>query len=119
MRLFEPKVAKNSQLKFFCDFCDYGCNKKADFNKHLLTRKHNSNRIRTAGSNLVRIWFGSGPGRFENRTKFEPLVLIWFEFGSRRAAARTTNEPKMNQAPGAPVASTWPQLGLFLASTWP
>jgi len=53
MRLFEPKVAKNSQMKFFCEFCDYGCNKKADFNKHLLTRKHNSNRIRTEKSQLV------------------------------------------------------------------
>jgi hypothetical protein len=53
MRLFEPKVAENFQWKFFCNFCNYGCCKKADFNKHLLTRKHNSNRIRTEKSQLV------------------------------------------------------------------
>lgn len=53
MRLFEPKVAENFQWKFFCNFCNYGCSKKADFNKHLLTRKHNSNRIRTEKSQLV------------------------------------------------------------------
>ena len=31
-----PKVAKN----FICEKCDYKCNKKSDYNKHLMTAKH-------------------------------------------------------------------------------
>ena len=31
-----PKVAK----KFICEKCDYKCNKKSDYNKHLMTAKH-------------------------------------------------------------------------------
>ena len=30
------KVAK----KFVCEKCDYSSNKESDYNKHLLTRKH-------------------------------------------------------------------------------
>jgi hypothetical protein len=32
-----PKVA----TKFFCEKCNYICSKKSDFDKHLLTAKHN------------------------------------------------------------------------------
>ena len=35
---FSPKVAK----KYMCEKCDYMCNKKSDFNKHLQTIKHNT-----------------------------------------------------------------------------
>jgi len=36
-------VTENSQKiakKFYCECCDYSCSNKFDFNKHLLTRKH-------------------------------------------------------------------------------
>ena len=38
--MFE-KVAEKSPFKFFCEKCNYGCNKNSDFNKHLATAKHN------------------------------------------------------------------------------
>ncbi len=34
------KVAPN----FFCEKCDYGCSKKSSFEKHLLTKKHNTTK---------------------------------------------------------------------------
>lgn len=34
--IFSPKIAK----KFSCEKCDYECYKKSDYNKHLLTPKH-------------------------------------------------------------------------------
>jgi len=34
--IFVPKIPK----KFYCETCDYRCSNKKDFNKHLLTRKH-------------------------------------------------------------------------------
>ena len=34
-----PKVAKS----FSCILCYYECSKESDFNKHLMTRKHNRN----------------------------------------------------------------------------
>ena len=34
-----PKIAG----KIICNFCDYNCRKESDFNKHLLTRKHQNN----------------------------------------------------------------------------
>jgi hypothetical protein len=38
-------ISHKSPSKFSCDFCDYNCSKKSDFDKHILTRKHifNSN----------------------------------------------------------------------------
>ena len=38
------KVAKSSQYKFYCESCDYGSNKKINFEKHLLTKKHNAQK---------------------------------------------------------------------------
>jgi hypothetical protein len=29
---------------FFCEKCDYGCSKKSVFDKHLLTKKHNTTK---------------------------------------------------------------------------
>ncbi len=34
------KNSPNIAEKFFCDLCNYGCSKKSDFEKHLLTNKH-------------------------------------------------------------------------------
>ena len=31
-----PKISYN----FFCEKCNYKCNKKSEFNKHLMTAKH-------------------------------------------------------------------------------
>jgi hypothetical protein len=42
------KVAKSRQ-KFFCQQCDYTCSKQSDYNKHILTRKHQS---ATNGNNV-------------------------------------------------------------------
>ena len=33
-------MVKNFSGKFVCDFCNYRCSKKSDFDKHLLTNKH-------------------------------------------------------------------------------
>ena len=34
--------------KFECEKCDYSCSKKGDWNRHLLTRKHqNGNKMVT------------------------------------------------------------------------
>ena len=35
--------SQNSQQTFLCDLCDYKCFRKSDYNKHLLTSKHNNN----------------------------------------------------------------------------
>jgi hypothetical protein len=40
-------TAKNTD-KFYCDKCDFKCSKKGDYNRHLLSRKHN---ISTDGNN--------------------------------------------------------------------
>ena len=34
-----PKTA----LKFFCKFCDFGCSKKKDWDRHIMTLKHKNN----------------------------------------------------------------------------
>ncbi len=38
-----PILAK----KFTCNYCDYNCSKESDYNKHLLTRKHQRNDTST------------------------------------------------------------------------
>jgi len=35
---FTPKTAK-----FFCEKCDFKCNKESDWKRHIITRKHNKN----------------------------------------------------------------------------
>jgi hypothetical protein len=39
--------------KFYCKYCDYGCSKESDYNKHLLTRKHN--RLTTVDKNSPKL----------------------------------------------------------------
>ena len=34
------KYSPKTPHKFFCDKCNYGCSKKGDYNKHILTAKH-------------------------------------------------------------------------------
>ena len=36
-----PKNAKKCQ-KYFCEKCDFTCSKKSNYEKHLLTKKHNT-----------------------------------------------------------------------------
>ena len=36
-----------SQQNFHCEICDYTTCKKTDFNKHILTDKHNRNNLAT------------------------------------------------------------------------
>ena len=38
------KVADFSQNIFYCENCDYTCYKKNDYEKHLLTKKHNAQK---------------------------------------------------------------------------
>jgi len=45
MNILEQKVAQKSHKIYSCDFCDYNTSKKNDFNKHLLTRKHQKNIV--------------------------------------------------------------------------
>jgi Fe-S-cluster containining protein len=37
--MFTNKLLKDG-LKFYCEKCEYGCNKKYSWNKHLSTTKH-------------------------------------------------------------------------------
>ena len=37
-----PKTLKNSQCKYYCGICDYGCSQLNDYNKHVKTKKHNA-----------------------------------------------------------------------------
>ena len=42
MEILETKKKREKSLKkFYCKKCNYSCNKPSDFNRHLLTRKHN------------------------------------------------------------------------------
>ena len=42
MEILETKKKREkSPKKFYCEKCNYRCNKPSDFNRHLLTRKHN------------------------------------------------------------------------------
>ena len=42
MEILETKKkSEKSPKKFYCEKCNYSCNKPSDFNRHLLTRKHN------------------------------------------------------------------------------
>ena len=38
------KVADLSQNYYYCNKCEYKCSKKNDFDKHLLTIKHNAQK---------------------------------------------------------------------------
>lgn len=44
------KTRQNSPKKFHCEKCDYTCIKQSDYNKHLLTRKH---QMVTNGNGMV------------------------------------------------------------------
>ena len=48
--------SENINHFFVCDLCDYKCSKQSDFNKHLITRKHNGNgdgQIMESASTLI------------------------------------------------------------------
>ena len=46
------KNAEKNSSNFYCKFCDYTTSKKKDFERHLLTQKHNGNSLATNGNNL-------------------------------------------------------------------
>jgi hypothetical protein len=54
------KMPKNAEI-FFCEYCDFKCFKKSNYDKHLLTRKHmkankmltNANEIMPENANLL------------------------------------------------------------------
>ena len=39
------KIGKNSPFKFHCKFCDYLCHKKSHWLQHIVTKKHNDNKM--------------------------------------------------------------------------
>jgi hypothetical protein len=52
----DPIIAKIAK-RFICTSCNHGCNKQSDFNKHLLTAKHNmmTNTMTTADTTIAKI----------------------------------------------------------------
>ena len=38
------KKSQNTEKKYYCEKCDYYAKRKCDFNKHLKTIKHNSEK---------------------------------------------------------------------------
>jgi hypothetical protein len=48
---FETKTSKSSCIEFICEYCDYKCSKKFNWDRHILTSKHlkstNINKIAT------------------------------------------------------------------------
>ena len=76
-----PKVAK----KFICEKCNYGCSKKSDLNKHLLTKKHkmiiNDNKKSPKVATLYscdcgKIFkFSSGLSRHKNKCTLNNVVV--------------------------------------------
>ena len=40
-RMFPTHISPKISNKFYCEKCNYKCNKKSEFNKHLSTNKHN------------------------------------------------------------------------------
>jgi len=41
------KTGKNGQYKYYCEKCHYSCCKKYDWNRHILTSKHNKEILGT------------------------------------------------------------------------
>ena len=41
MDVFGDRKASISALKYYCELCDFKCCKKGDYNRHILTSKHN------------------------------------------------------------------------------
>ena len=40
MEVFSDKKTSKNIFKFYCKFCDFGCNKKGDWNRHIQRGKH-------------------------------------------------------------------------------
>jgi len=40
MEVFSDKKTSKNIFKFYCDLCDFGCNKKGDWNRHIQRLKH-------------------------------------------------------------------------------
>ena len=36
----KKRKLKNKKIEYYCECCDYSTSKKTDFNRHLLTKKH-------------------------------------------------------------------------------
>lgn len=53
MKQNETFCRKKSQSEFYCKICDYQCSRKTDYEKHLLTRKHEMKQNETKKSSKV------------------------------------------------------------------
>ena len=38
--IFQPEFSQNSELKYYCNYCDYGTCKKSNYNTHIASAKH-------------------------------------------------------------------------------
>ena len=50
MATFGNQNSQKVAFKYLCEKCDYKCNRKNDFTKHLSTDKHNGNEMETFGN---------------------------------------------------------------------
>ena len=53
MKQSETNVTPKNAKLFKCEKCDFGCSKKSDYDRHLLTRKHKMKQFET---NLTPKW---------------------------------------------------------------
>ena len=53
MDYLSTKIGKNSQFKFYCIKCDYGCSKQSHYNQHILTRKHKNQQTATNSNDIM------------------------------------------------------------------
>ena len=53
MKQNETFCRKKSQPEFYCKICDYQCSRKTDYEKHLITRKHEMKQNETKKSSKV------------------------------------------------------------------
>ena len=80
MRLFEPKVAEISKWKFFCKYCDYGCNKKTDFKEviKVITNKTGIKKV-SKEDILTNNYFQKKLSLFQNIRFYSTLANISLE----------------------------------------
>ena len=77
------KTSKNEQQNFYCKNCDYSCSRKYNWERHLITAKHqmeiNGNNL---GLDLLIIFVASTGNKFKLRTTnlFAVFVLFNIEF---------------------------------------
>ena len=47
------KIQPNSATRFYCKFCDYGTNKKSNYDTHLISSRHSKNSAKETFGNQI------------------------------------------------------------------